>query len=92
MLYRIIKKKSKQIFLDNWTIQIRIFGRFRCGEQVKYIENSEIRHISHSFSYDMPVKTYYRQFSIRQYSFFNIEINAHLLSFLLHTLYCIHEQ
>ena len=26
------------------------------------------------------------------YSFFNIEINAHLLSFLLHTLYCIHEQ
>ena len=35
MLYsRIIKKKSKQNFLDNWTIWIRIFWRFRCREQV----------------------------------------------------------
>ena len=35
MLYRIIKKKSKQNFLDNLTIRIRIFWRFRCCEQVK---------------------------------------------------------
>jgi len=35
MLYRIIFKKSKQNFLDNWTIRIRIFWRFRCREQVK---------------------------------------------------------
>ena len=28
------KRKTKQIFLDNWTIRIRIFWRFRCREQV----------------------------------------------------------
>ena len=32
MLYRIIQKKSKQNFLDNWAIGI--FWRFRCHEQV----------------------------------------------------------
>ena len=34
MLYRITKKKSKQNILDNWTIRIRIFWKFRCREQV----------------------------------------------------------
>ena len=34
MLYRIIKKEYKQNFLDNWTIRIQIFWRFRCREQV----------------------------------------------------------
>ena len=32
--HRIIKKKSKPKFLDNWTIRIRIFWRFGCREQV----------------------------------------------------------
>ena len=41
MLYRIIKKKSKQNFLDNWTIRIRIFWRFRCSEQVRYYDMGE---------------------------------------------------
>ena len=28
------QKKIKTIFLDNWTIRIRIFWKFRCREQV----------------------------------------------------------
>ena len=42
MLYRIIKKKSKQNFLDNWTIGIRIFWKFPCREQVICVKNCAI--------------------------------------------------
>ena len=34
MLYRIIKESQNKFFLDNWTIRIQIFWRFRCREQV----------------------------------------------------------
>ena len=30
----LLKKNQNKIFLDNWTIRIRIFWRFRCREQV----------------------------------------------------------